>query len=269
MHETDIVLFGALGRMGSEIISVILGDTGVRLSGAVEIPGHPGIGRDVGESLAKGPLGVRLSADLSEAADSGSVIIDFTSPAGTKQVLTHIAKHGGRAVIGTTGLDEPMKKLMAEASRKGAVLTSPNMSLGVNLLFYLTDLVSRRLGEEYDIEVVEAHHRHKKDSPSGTAKRLGEIAATARDLTYQDAVRNGREGIVGERTGKEIGMHAVRGGGIIGDHTVMFAGLEECIELRHRALNRSALARGAVVAAKWLNNAEPGQYSMRNVLEIE
>ncbi len=255
--------------MGSEIISVILGDAGARLSGAVEIPGHPGLGKDVGELLGKGRFEIPLSADLSEATDSKCVIIDFTSPAGTKQVLQHIAENGGRAVIGTTGLDESMDSLISEASRRGAVLTSPNMSLGVNLLFYLTDQVSRRLGEEYDIEVVEAHHRHKKDSPSGTAKRLGEIAAAARDLTYRDAVRNGREGIVGERTTKEIGMHAVRGGGIIGDHTVMFAGLEECIELRHRALNRNAFARGAVVAAKWLEKAEPGQYSMRHVLNIE
>ncbi len=269
MHKTKIVVFGALGRMGSEIISVILGDNKAQLSGAVEAPGNPQIGKDIGESLAKGRLEVPLSAALSEAADLDCVIIDFTSPSGTKLVLEHIAEHGGRAVIGTTGLDESMERLIGEASRRGSILTSPNMSLGVNLLFYLTDQVSRRLGEEYDIEIVEAHHRHKKDSPSGTAKRLGEIAASARDLTYRNAVRNGREGIIGERTTKEIGMHAVRGGGIIGDHTVMFAGLEECIELRHRALSRNAFARGAVIAAKWLHNAEPGQYSMRHVLDIE
>jgi 4-hydroxy-tetrahydrodipicolinate reductase len=171
-------------------------------------------------------------------------------------------------VIGTTGLtDADILKIHA-FSQNHAVVFSPNMSLGINLLFYITELVASKLKNDFDIEIIEAHHRFKKDAPSGTAKKLGEIVADVIGKSYDDAVVNGRAGITGARTSTEIGMHAVRGGDIVGDHTVLFAGIGERIELRHMAHSRSTLARGAVTAAKWLSSQKPGLYSMKEVLGL-
>ena len=190
----------------------------------------------------------------------------FYVPQATSALCDKLASRNTALVIGTTGMNEPEIEKIKKFATVCPVVFSPNINLGLNLLFYLTEVVSSRLKDDFDIEIIEAHHRFKKDAPSGTAKKLGEIAAAAIGLPYKDAIMNGRTGITGERTKKEIGMHAVRGGDIVGDHTVLFAALGERLELRHMAHSRSPLARGAVSAAKWLSSRKPGLYTMREVL---
>ena len=196
-----------------------------------------------------------------------AVIIDFSSPQSTASFLTLACEKKMRIVVGTTGLSPKERALAERAAGNSAILISPNLSVGVNLLFLLTELVSARLKNDFDIEIIEMHHRFKKDAPSGTARRLGEICAEAIGLPYDQAICNGRTGISSnDRPKNEVGMHAVRGGDIIGDHTVLFAGMGESVELRHRAHSRAPLARGALAAARWLADQEPGYYSMRDVL---
>lgn len=266
--SVDIVIVGALGRMGIEIANIAFADNALNLKGCVEYSGHPKIGEDYGVCIGKGHVGIPVSDSFKKIDIQNAVIIDFSAPVSTRKLLENASIEKMNVVIGTTGLGESDLQLISEASKKSAVLVSPNMSLGVNILFALTELVASRLKDDFDIEIIEAHHRFKKDSPSGTAKRLGEIAAECIGLPYDQAVKNGREGISGERTRTEIGMHAVRGGDIVGDHTVLFAGIGERIELRHIAHNRSVLAKGAVVAAKWINGKTAGSYSMKDVLAL-
>jgi 4-hydroxy-tetrahydrodipicolinate reductase len=264
----DIIVTGALGRMGREIVRCILSDSETRLAGCTETAVHPNIGDDIGMHVGMGKTGVTVRSAITDLTLDGAVIIDFTTPSATEALLDSLAPSNAAVVIGTTGLaEENMAKIRA-AARQRAVLQSPNMSVGVNLLFYLTEIAAAKLHETFDIEIIEAHHRFKKDAPSGTARALGAIASVALGRGYNDAVVNGREGMVGERTRQEIGMHAVRGGDIVGDHTVLFAGQGERIELRHMAHSRATFARGAVAAAKWLHAAKPGLYSMRDVLEL-
>ncbi len=265
---TDIIITGGCGKMGREIAACVLDDKECRLAGCVEHPGHPSLGKDYGECIGRGALGIPLAGSLSDLPVESSVVIDFSSPQATKNFLENVAKRKSRIVIGTTGIDAEGISGIRTASKAAPVVFSPNMSLGVNLLFVLTELAAKKLGREFDIEIIEAHHRFKKDSPSGTAVKLGEIAASAVGLTYDDAVKNGRAGNVGARSNKEIGIHSIRGGDIVGDHTVLFAGLGERLELRHVAQSRSTLAHGAVVAAKWLAAQKPGLYTMRDVLDL-
>jgi 4-hydroxy-tetrahydrodipicolinate reductase len=254
--------------VGKEILACALADKTVRLAGCVEYAGHPSIGYDAGACIGQESAGVALSADFTQMPVSTSVIIDFTSPDTTASLIDGLMNKSASLVIGTTGIDGDGQEKIKKFSETHPVVFSPNMSLGVNLLFYLTELLSKKLGDDFDIEIIEAHHRFKKDSPSGTAKKLGEIAACARGLRYDTAIKNGRVGMVGERTKKEIGMHAVRGGDIIGDHTILFAAMGERLELRHMAHSRETFARGAVMAAKWLSVQKPGLYSMREVLGL-
>jgi 4-hydroxy-tetrahydrodipicolinate reductase len=213
-------------------------------------------------------VGIKVTNDTLSLPIETSVIIDFTSPQSTIALCDGIASRKTAIVIGTTGLSDIEIEKVRKLSLVCPIVLSPNMSLGVNLLFHLTGIVASRLKDDFDIEIIEAHHRLKKDAPSGTAKKLGEIAASALGLTYKEAIVDGRTGMTGERTKKEIGMHAVRGGDIVGDHTVLFAGLGERLELRHIAQSRGPLARGAIVAAKWLSTQKPGLYSMKEVLGI-
>jgi 4-hydroxy-tetrahydrodipicolinate reductase len=262
-----IIINGALGKMGTAIAHAVMDNPAVSLSGAIEARGHARLGEDYGACIGRGHLGISLRDTLDEKSLQQSVVMDFSSPSSTAALLRLVQNKVTRLVIGTTGLDEQALSLAQEASKRIPVLVSPNMSLGMNLLFHLTGIVSSRLKNEFDIEIIETHHRHKKDAPSGTARRLGEIAASAYGLAYDDAVRIGRSGIAsGDRPKKEIGMHAVRAGDIVGDHTVLFAGPGERIELRHVAHSRSALARGAVTAALWLGAQKSGYYSMNDVL---
>ncbi len=265
----NIVLNGALGRMGVEIANVVLSDNTLKLAACVDYPGHPKAGQDYGNLIGKGPLNVELRDSFDGLDLSGAVIIDFSSIESSCALLRKAADLGAGLVVGTTGLGPEVYELAQVASKKIPVLVSPNMSLGVNLLFSLTEIVSSRLKDLFDIEIIEAHHRFKKDSPSGTAKRLGEIVAESLGVSYDDSVQNGRSGLAqSTRPPREIGMHAVRGGDIVGDHTVLFAGIGERIELRHMAHSRTTFAKGAVVAAKWLADHKPGQYTMKDVLGL-
>jgi len=206
--------------------------------------------------------------DLLEQAGTWDVAIDVSQPQGSVALAARCARDGIPLVIGTTGHSaDQFGELRAEAARI-PILLSPNFSVGVNLLFWLTEKTSEILGPEFDAEIVELHHRHKKDAPSGTAKRLGEIVAETRSLEYKEAARHGREGLVGERRGTEIGVHAIRGGDIVGEHTVYFAGVGERLELTHRASSRDTFAKGALRAADWLIGKPAGWYEMRDVLAL-
>ncbi len=268
----DIIIVGALGRMGVEIAKVILGDEREEtcIVGCVEYAQHPKIGYNYGAALGEdccGDLAVCPSIEATGA--TSGVVVDFSSVQSTRANLRAAAKLKLPIVVGTTGLEPDDRKLAEEVSASIPVLVSSNMSLGVNLLFSLTELVAKKLGGAFDIEIIEAHHRFKKDSPSGTARTLGEVAAKAIGRTYGDAVVNGRSGMAsGTRPPTEIGMHAVRGGDIVGDHTVLFAGIGERLELRHTAHNRGIFARGAVAAAKWIASKGPGFYTMKDVLGL-
>ena len=265
----DIILVGALGRMGAEIADVVFSDNAVKLRACVEYAGHPKVGEDYGVCIGRGPIGVFLKDSITDIDFTGAVTIDFSSPQSTRSLLQSAEDKGMKLVVGTTGLSESDLELARTVSRKVPVIVSPNMSVGVNLLFSITQLVASRLKDEFDIEIIEAHHRFKKDSPSGTAKKLGEIVSEEIGLSYDQAIVNGRNGISAEsRSRTEVGMHAVRGGDIVGDHTVLFAGLGERIELRHMAHSRNTFARGAVTTAKWLHGREAGFYSMKDVLGV-
>ena len=265
---TNIIINGACGKMGREIAAVALEDAECGLAGCVEQASHPAVGKDYGSVTGLEAKGVTVAAAVAGLAIDKSVILDFTSPKASLSLLDAVEGKQARLVIGTTGFDEAQTARIEAAAKKIPIVFGPNMSLGINLLFMLTELVAKKLGGTFDIEIIEAHHRMKKDAPSGTAHRLGEIAAAAIGTTYGEAVKNGRSGMVGERTKKEIGMHAVRGGDIVGDHTVLFAGQGERLELRHVAHSRATLARGAVAAAKWLGGRKPGLYTMRDVLGL-
>jgi 4-hydroxy-tetrahydrodipicolinate reductase len=238
---------------------------------------HGGNGR-LGQAIvrlakASGDYEVSISGrkeEYSEPREAWEVVIDVSQPPGTMEIAVHCAAAGIPLVIGTTGHSSAqLNKLRGEIAPQIALLLSPNFSVGVNLLFWLTKKTSQVLGPEFDAEIVELHHRLKKDSPSGTAKRLGEIIAQNRSLEYEKATRHGREGLVGERTSDEIGVHAVRGGDIVGEHTVFFAGTGERIELTHRASSRDTFAKGALRAARWLVDKPPGWYEMQDALGLE
>jgi 4-hydroxy-tetrahydrodipicolinate reductase len=223
------------------------------------------VGRDAGELAGIGALGVRIESDLGAIATRGvSVAIDFAGPAATLAVCDVAARAGVAVVSGTTGLDEPAKRALSDAAARVAVLWEPNMSVGVHVLGQLVEKAARMLGADFDIEIVEAHHNLKADAPSGTATRLAEIAQRAR----RDATRlvHGREGRPGPRDKSEIGVHAIRGGDVVGDHTVAFLGAGERIELTHRASNRDLFARGALRAAGWIHGKPPGRYALADVL---
>ncbi len=252
--------------MGREIAHAAFADMEIALSGALEVVGHPAIDKDISEFFGPEHSGVPIHASVDSLDLEQSVIIDFTLPEGTESLLNTIADKRTSVVIGTTGLTDNQIGQIEQVAKNAAILFSPNMSLGVNFLFYLTKIAAEKLGTDFDIEIVEAHHRFKKDAPSGTAKKLGEIAAEALEQSYNESMRHGREGIVGERTPKEIGMHALRGGDIVGEHTVLFAGLGERVELKHCAHSRATFAQGAIRAAKWLATQKPGLYSMQDLL---
>jgi len=259
--------------MGIEIANVInsvSNDKDTRLVGCVEDANNAKIGIEYSSYIgANCGSGVKVVPSIEAVNVKDAVVIDFSSVESTRNNLSRAANLKLPMVIGTTGLDKSDYELAERASKTVPILISSNMSLGVNLLFSLTELVTKKLGGNFDVEIIEAHHKFKKDSPSGTARTLGEVAAKALGRTYDEAVVNGREGMAANtRDPFEIGMHAVRGGDIVGDHTVLFAGMGERVELRHMAHSRSVFARGAVAAAKWISSKGPGLYSMRDVLGL-
>lgn len=261
----NVIVTGAAGRMGSTIIRLIHNDSQLKVVGAVEREGFTPV--DAGTFANIGEMGILITDNINNLKNiNADVIIDFTTPEATIKTLQFAVDNSVAMVIGTTGLSDSDKVKIREASKKIAIVQSPNMSVGVNTLFKLAEITAQILGHDYDIEIFEAHHRFKKDAPSGTAVKLGEIVAEAVGRKYPDDAIFERNGIIGERTNKEIGMQVIRAGDIVGEHTVMFGGIGERIELTHRAHNRENFARGALKAAKWVFNKESGYYDMHNVL---
>ncbi len=263
-----IAVCGAAGRMGQRIINSIVEADGVELSGALERPGHPLAGQDAGLIAGCGPLGVLISEDLNSVVAVSDVLIDFTSPKVSLKNLEVCALKKKSIVIGSTGFTPEERALANELARDIPVVLAPNMSVGVNVCFKILKDIAKTLGDDFDVEVVELHHKLKKDAPSGTAVRMGEVVAEALGHDYNQVARCCREGIVGERTKEEIGMQTVRGGDIIGEHTVYFIGMGERIELSHRAMTRDMFSRGSVRAAKWVTSQKPGLYDMQDVLGL-
>ncbi|HMO71473.1 MAG TPA: 4-hydroxy-tetrahydrodipicolinate reductase [Paracoccaceae bacterium] len=263
-----IVVAGASGRMGRTLIPLIAASDRARLAGALERPGHPWIGQDAGVALGGAPLGVTVTDDALEAMAQARAVIDFTAPAATVDLAAIAAQARAVHVIGTTGLEPAHRAAIAAAARHATVIRAGNMSLGVNLLVGLPRRVAAALGEDWDIEVVEAHHRMKVDAPSGTALMLGQAAAEGRGLDHDAARVAGRDGITGARSPGSIGYSAIRGGDIVGEHDVIFAGQGERVILRHIATDRTIFARGALAAALWGQGRPPGEYGMADVLGL-
>lgn len=261
----SIAIHGAAGRMGLRLVALSTEDADLRLAGAADSPRSPGIGQDAGTLAGVKPLGVAVTPALTQRYDA---VIDFSVPAATREAIKACVAHGSALVIGTTGLTPDDHKLIDEAAKKIAVLQAPNMSLGVNLLFALAAQVAKRLGDDYDIEIVEAHHRFKKDAPSGTALGIAQAICDATGKDINNDVVHGREGDDTTRRRGQIGMHALRMGDVVGDHTVSYATLGERIELTHLASNRDVFARGALRAAKWLAGKPAGRYRMADVLGL-
>jgi 4-hydroxy-tetrahydrodipicolinate reductase len=259
-----LVIAGAGGRMGRALIEMVMQSGDLELAAALEAPGHPLIGKDAGE-LVGSPCGVKIAAAFAD----GDCLIDFTRPEGALSNLEQCLRKGIGMVIGTTGFSDKQGERIAEGAKRIAIVQAPNMSAGVNLAFTLAETAARTLGEGYDVEIIEAHHRHKVDAPSGTALKFGAAIARAlgRDLV-RDAV-HGRKGDVGERGAKAIGFHAVRGGDIVGEHTVMFAGEGERLEIIVRSGSRVTYALGALRAARFLAGKKSGLYDMQDVLGLK
>lgn len=264
-----VAIAGSGGRMGQTLIDAVLAAPDLTLNGALEISGSALLGRDVGERSGRA-TGVAITADPASGVRNADVLIDFTRPEGTLAHLAACAAAKVGAVVGTTGLSESDKKAMREFARGIPIVFAPNMSVGVNVLIKLVEVAAQRLGDDYDVEIVEMHHRHKVDAPSGTALRLGEAAATALSRDLESVGIYARQGVTGERPGRAIGFASLRGGDVVGDHTVIFAGDGERIELTHRAGSRANFAQGALRAARFvaLKRKEPRMYDMQDVLGL-
>lgn len=265
---TRIAVAGAAGRMGRALIEVCRNTAGVALTAALEQAQSPLLGRDAGELCGLGPIGVTLGADISGATGRFDVLIDFTQPQATLQNLAACRGAGRRIVIGTTGLAPEQQQLVAEAARDIAVVFTPNMSIGMNLCFKLAELAARTLGPQAEIEISEAHHSRKKDAPSGTALRLGEVVAGALGKKLDEVAVYELAGKGGSRVPGSIGFHSIRAGDIVGDHTVLFAAEGERVEITHRVESRRNFAAGAVRAAQWLMGRDRGLYDMQDVLGL-
>ena len=266
-----VAVMGAGGRMGRAIIRCAgLQAPPLPIVGAIDVEDCAVYGKDAGLVAGAGELGVAISSDLEAPLEAADVLIDFSYAQSTAAIAPVVAASGKAWIIGTTGLDEAQRGVVESASRTIPVVMAPNMSLGVNLLFTLVEQAARALkGKGYDIEIIERHHRRKKDSPSGTALGLGQAAARGMDWTLEDVARHGREGLQDhDRAAEEIGFHAVRGGDFVGDHTVLFAAEGESVELSHRATNRDTFAIGALRAAMWAAGRQPGLYAMNHVLGL-
>jgi 4-hydroxy-tetrahydrodipicolinate reductase len=266
MDEMRLIVTGAAGRMGRMLVKTIAETPGVRLSAAIERAGAPALGQDAGLLAGVGATGVTISDDPAAALANADGVIDFSAPAATLAIAALAARARIALVVGATGLSEDDLASLAAAARHAPVVRSGNMSLGVNLLARLTREAARALGQEFDIEIVEMHHRMKVDAPSGTALLLGEAAAEGRGLTLSEHSERGRDGVTGARRPGAIGFASLRGGTVVGDHSVIFAGDGERIVLSHHAEDRALFARGALKAALWARGRKPGLYSMADVL---
>jgi len=263
-----IVVCGAAGRMGRAIVRLVHENPETHLHGAVESPGNPTVGSDAGILAGVGELGVAIGDDYAAVATPQSVALDFTAPAASVAHLRIAADCGSGIAIGTTGLSAAQRAELEQLATKTRTVFAANMSVGVNVLLKLVRVAAETLGESFDPEIVEMHHRNKVDAPSGTALALGRAVAAGSGRDFDETAVLAREGMVGARTDAEIGIMTLRGGNVVGDHTVIFAGLGERVELTHRAQNRDCLARGAVRAGIWLAGRAPGLYGMADVLGI-
>ena len=263
-----IAVMGAAGRMGKTLIEAVQQADGVCLSAAIDRADSSLVGADAGELAALGKLGVNLVGDLSAVLDQFDVLIDFTHPSVTLKNLQICRQAGKAMVIGTTGFSPQEKQLLAEASKQIPIVFAANFSVGVNLCLKLLDTAARVLGDDVDIEIIEAHHRHKVDAPSGTALRMGEVVANALGRDLQKVAVYGREGQTGARARETIGFATVRAGDVVGDHTVLFAAYGERVEITHKASSRMTFAKGAVRSALWLQQRQPGLYDMQDVLGL-
>ncbi len=263
------IVIGACGRMGRLLVNGIAQDDDMELVGAVEAPGIPHIGKDAGELAGAGALGVKVVDDLSEVIGKGDVAINFSAP--KEAVLDHLrvaADNGKPVVIGTTGFTLEEMGTIKELTSRIPCVMAPNMSVGVNVLLKLVRDAASVLGDDYDVEIIETHHHFKKDAPSGTANRIAQVIADALNRNLEEVGVYGREGIVGERPSKEIGIHAVRAGDIVGDHIVLFGGIGERLEITHRTQSREPFVRGALRAAKWVVSASKGLHDISEVLGL-
>jgi 4-hydroxy-tetrahydrodipicolinate reductase len=269
VSDIKIAVMGAAGRMGRELIRAVIAQHGCTVSGGIEPANSPAVGQDVGTLAGVGPIGVTVTSDALELIARSDAILDFTSPAATVEFAGLAANARIVHVIGTTGLSESDEAAIAAAGRHATIIKAGNMSLGVNLLAAITRKVAEALDQDFDIEIVEMHHKHKVDAPSGTALMLGNAAAAGREVNLKEHTAHSRHGHTGSRRPGDIGFVSLRGGDVVGDHTVIFAGPGERIELTHRATDRSIFARGAVKAAMWgRGKGSPGVYAMTDVLGL-
>ncbi|NOX43142.1 MAG: 4-hydroxy-tetrahydrodipicolinate reductase [Gammaproteobacteria bacterium] len=268
MKKSKVAIMGAGGRMGQALIEAVLTSDLAELSAAIESPGSSKVGMDVGELLGLERANVAVSNDLTSVINAFEVLIDFTRPEVTLNNVEICRKAGRKMVIGTTGISLHDREKITDAGKDIAIVFAPNMSVGVNLCFKLLDIAARVMGDDVDIEIIEAHHRHKIDAPSGTAIRMGEVVAQSLGRDLADCAVYGREGQTGERERKTIGFETIRAGDIVGDHTVMFAGLGERVEITHKASSRMTFANGAVRAAQWLAARDKGVFDMQDVLDL-
>jgi 4-hydroxy-tetrahydrodipicolinate reductase len=266
--QAGIAVAGVAGRMGRMLVRAVAETAGARLSGATVRPGHDWVGRDLGEAMGGAPLGVRVSDDPLEVFARSQAVLDFTTPEASVAHAELAAQARLAHVIGTTGFARSDLEKLAAAARHAVIVRAGNMSLGVNLLAVITRKVAEALGPDFDIEIVEMHHRHKVDAPSGTALMLGEAAAAGRRVNLVDHAERGRDGVTGARAEGAIGFASLRGGDVVGEHQVVFAGSGERLVLGHVATDRMLFARGAVRAALWGQNRPPGQYNMLDVLGL-
>jgi 4-hydroxy-tetrahydrodipicolinate reductase len=268
MNSMKIAIAGASGRMGHMLIETVLSTDDATLAGALDVAGAPGIGSDAAAFLGK-PAGVLIESDLAKGLANAEFLIDFTRPEGTLKHLEYCATHGIKMIIGTTGFDDAGKAAIAAAAQKTAIMFAPNMSVGVNVTMKLLEMAAKSFSHGYDIEIIEAHHRHKIDAPSGTALKMGEVIADALGRDLKEVAVYAREGVTGERDPSSIGFATIRGGDIVGDHTVLFAGIGERIEITHKSASRLPYAHGGLRAARFLAGKKTGLYDMQDVLGLK
>jgi 4-hydroxy-tetrahydrodipicolinate reductase len=264
-----VIVAGAAGRMGSRLVALLKDSSDLRLSGAIEGKGYQALGADAGEIAGCGRVGIQITDDLSALLKEGEVVIDFSTPDATLHHLRAVSQRRRAMVIGTTGLNASELDELKSMTRQIPCVFSPNMSVGVNLIYKVIGEMAKTLGDEYDIEVIEAHHRLKKDAPSGTALKIAEVLARAVNRDLNQVGVYSRKGLTGERTKQEIGIQTIRAGDIVGDHTILFGGMGERIEVTHRASSRDTFARGALRAAGWVVKQQPGLYDMMDVLNLK
>ena len=264
--EIKVIVVGAAGRMGGRIVHILQEYPSIKIFRGIDRPDHPSIGKDVGEIVGLGRLGVPLEGELRKKG--GDVIINISNPQASLDSIQFACEAGLAIVIGTTALNSEQIERVKELSKGVRCVMAPNLSVGMNVMFRIVQEIAQILGPEYDVEILEAHHRLKKDSPSGTAVRLGELIANATGRNFGKVGVYGRKGMVGERTKEEIGMQVIRAGDIVGEHTVFFGGIGERLEVTHRAQSRDNFARGAIRAALWIVNQPNGLYDMQDVLGL-